>query len=172
MYPLTRLTPQHFIEVSVTAIDFTCFQRFFDWILELFRQCGILCFSFCCMGFMKICDYEIHCLNVNAVVLYVLHGLLYTINHKCTYMNNTVRQYKIHYGFYQVLMICIPVDCPRYTCSNHARMPDISRSNIGRIHLSSCHIVICIYLTLQPLQLIMMSIIYLLLYMCHLRRIT
>ena len=42
------------------------------------------------MGFMKICDYEIHCLNVNAFVLYVLHGLLYTIHHKCTYMNNTV----------------------------------------------------------------------------------
>ena len=66
------------------------YSLFIYFILELFRQCGILCFSFCCMGFVKICNYEIDCLNVNAFVLYVLHGLLYTINHKCTYMNNTV----------------------------------------------------------------------------------
>ena len=52
------LTPPLFIEVPVPSQDndMSCicvlevticlFQRLFDWILELFRRCGIFCFSF------------------------------------------------------------------------------------------------------------------------------
>jgi hypothetical protein len=42
----TILTPPHFNKVSAQREESEFFLPFFYWILELFRQCGIFCFSY------------------------------------------------------------------------------------------------------------------------------